>query len=243
MSSYLLPVQVEQKKGEVTPFLEVVLENGKLLLHSSKVNYSFGALHDLFFRTFHALKMQERKIDQTLILGLGAGSVVNLLREDFSQAGPVLGVEKDGVVLDLAKKYFHIDQTRDLNIIHQDAYDFIAGCKTKFDLIVIDLFVEDSTPAQFAEDDFLKAIQNRLNEGGLVCYNRIVNSSEEMNKSSRLIEAFNRLIGPSFVLQYEMGNCLNWMVVYDGGTAKNTKEIPVFKPGDFSSLTSNAGRY
>jgi hypothetical protein len=41
-TSFLSPVKVEERKGAVTPRLEIYLSNGRYILNSVRVNYSFG---------------------------------------------------------------------------------------------------------------------------------------------------------------------------------------------------------
>ena len=74
-TSFLSPVKVEERKGAVTPRLEIYLSNGKYTLDSARVNYSFGGLHAVFRKAFSRFNICERDISNALILGFGTGSV------------------------------------------------------------------------------------------------------------------------------------------------------------------------
>lgn len=229
--SYLMSYPVEERTGQLTPHLEVVLQNGQLHLNSERVNYSFGALHDLFLKTFQNLDIGKRELRQVLVLGLGAGSVVSLLREDFKQTCPITGVEMDGVVLELGEKYFEMGGYPNLAIHQEDAFDFVSRCTVLFDLIIIDLFVEDATPPQFVQTDFLERLNKLLSASGLLCYNRMVTDQEAMQETIHLSDALTRISGPVFMFEYAMSGCTNWILVHDKLADSMPKDSSKFKPG------------
>lgn len=215
LSSYISPCHIEQRKGQITPFLEVVLDSGKLLLNTSLVNYSYGSLHDIFHKTFKKLNIREREIKNVLILGFGAGSIASLLTDTFHKNCTITGVEADKVVIELAKKYFNIDRQKKLTIHETDAYNFVLKCPEKYDLIAVDIFVDDETPQKFSDDHFLSALGNLLAQSGIICYNRMLATSRSEKQENELIESFNHLIGPNSIMKYYSGGRTNWMIVHD----------------------------
>ncbi len=214
-ASYIFPWRIEQRKGRLTPYLEVVLENGKLVLNTKHVNYSYGALHDIFYKTFKKINIQERDINNVLILGFGGGSIASMLTDTFNKNCSITGIEADEVVIELAKKHFHIDRLKKLTIYITDAYDFVSKCTETFDLITVDLFVEDETPEKFSDSKFLSAISRLLTPSGIVCYNRMLPALKSENKEDELINSFNQFIGPNSILKYYTGGRTNDMIVHD----------------------------
>ncbi|MCE9538257.1 MAG: methyltransferase domain-containing protein [Bacteroidetes bacterium] len=201
--------------GQITPFLEVVLDGGKLLLNTSHVNYSYGSLHDIFHKTFKKLNIREREIKNVLILGFGAGSIASLLTDTLHKNCTITGVEADKVVIELAKKHFNISRVKKLNIHETDAYNFVLKCTEKYDLIAVDIFVDDETPQKFSDDQFLSAISNLLTPSGIICYNRMISVSKSEKHENELIESFNKLIGPNSIMKYYSGDRTNWMIIHD----------------------------
>ncbi len=215
LASYVFPFPIEQKKGKITPCLEVVLENGKLVLNTAHVNYSFGSLHDIFYKTFKKINISDREIKNVLILGFGGGSIASLLTETFSKDCTITGIEADEVVIELAKKYFNIDKFKKLTIHNTDAYDFVLKCTGMFDLITVDIFIDDETPQKFSDKQFLFAISSLLSSSGIICYNRMVPFSKSEILEDRLINSFEEIIGPNLIYKYVTGGRTNNMIVYD----------------------------
>jgi len=215
LSSYLFPFPIEQRKGRITPFLEVVLENGKLVLNTAHVNYSYGSLHNIFYKTFKKINIQEREIKNVLILGFGAGSIASLLEDTFHKNCTITGIEIDEVVIELAKKHFNIGRLKKLTIHDTDAYNFVLNCIETFDLIAIDIFIDDKTPKKFSDDKFLSALSGLLKPSGVICYNRMLPVSKSEINEEELITSFNQLIGPNSIFKYSTGGRTNNMIVHD----------------------------
>lgn len=188
--SYFVREVVELRSTPIHPRLEVVAINGRLLLNGLTVNYSFGSLHRVFQEAFARLHLADERIETALVLGMGAGSVVELLCELPHPPRSITAVELDPVVVELAKKHFHVDRHPGLEIVTADAQDFIVRGRSRFDLIVVDLFVDAEIPATFQTAGFLRAARDRLAPGGLLVYNRMAQNDAERARS----EAFARLV-------------------------------------------------
>ena len=53
----------------------------------------------------------------------------------------------------------------------QDASRFLESTARGYDLIVVDLFIDDQVPAQFGQEAFIKSLQTHLNRGGMLIHN------------------------------------------------------------------------
>ncbi len=215
LTSYIFPYTIEKKQGRLTPSLEVVLENGKLVLNTALVNYSYGSLHDIFYKTFQKINIQDRTIKKVLILGFGGGSVASILKDNFQKECAITGIEADEIVIELAKKHFSIERFKNLTMLNTDAYNFVLKCTETFDLIAVDIFVDDETPEKFSDNLFLSALSNLLCPSGVICYNRMLPDSQSEEQGTKLINAFNQLIGANSILKYYTGGRTNWMIVHD----------------------------
>lgn len=219
ITSYLYPLVVEQRVGKVTPYLEVMLVNGKYILDSSKVNYSYGALHKIFDQTFHKFNLNAREVTNVLILGFGAGSVASLLREKYNIQSGIIGVEKDPVVIDLAHKYFNVSRFQNLELICEDAFRYVQICNKQFDMIVVDLFIDDQVPKCFHEKEFLKQLNRLLLYHGVLFFNKMVNNTKQKAEFNELAANMEELFGHSLTYKVTRDGADNYMLIHDRRTA------------------------
>lgn len=213
--SYVKSVNIEKRTGENLPVLEVNIRNGKYVLDGEKVNYSFGTLHDLFNASFKKYQIKEKSIKDALILGFGAGSVADILTNKLKMNCKIKGVEQDPVVIQIARKYFNSDDLKDTTIACEDAFKFIATDNELYDLIVIDIFVENRVPMTFLMKEFIRLVHQRLRTGGIVFFNKINDNAFQEDETNRLIqtmsEEFKGDIHTFFFYKSGTSNC---MLVY-----------------------------
>lgn len=167
------PVLLRKETGTLTSTLEVVLENGRKMLHAETVNYSFGALHDVFRHAITTAGIPEFKPQTVLILGYGAGSIAHILTRELSLRPQITGVDADEVVLKLAREEFEANLIPKLTLVCARAENYLSQHPDKYDLICVDLFVEAHVPPQCQTASFLTQLHLHLNEGGKLLYNFI----------------------------------------------------------------------
>jgi len=194
MVSYLYPVIVEKRKGTVTPYLEVVKSNGKYVLNSDNANYSYGGLHALFNSFFKRIAIKKYDIKSVLVLGMGAGTVVSLLKQKYKIDCSITAVEKDDVVIELAKKYFQIEKFKALRIVNDDAFEYVKTTHKKFDLIISDLFIDGNVPEQFASSEYITNLKRISNTNSCLIYNKMT----EDPKHKKEVKAFEKLFSDVF---------------------------------------------
>ena len=197
--SYLFPQRLAIAEGHGGAHLEVVLNNGKLMLNANQSNYSFGGLHLIFEQLFDQIQIGKYDIKKVLLLGLGAGSVVDLLVNKHGLKCAITGVELDATVIDLAKKYFDIEKYTSLKIVQADAFELVQNNNEKYDLIVVDLFVGDTVPAAFASEEFIQNLRRLCNEKCCVVYNKMTDNAEHKEELKALSAKFD-LVFPGWEL-------------------------------------------
>lgn len=171
--SYIWGLRICTLHSALNGKLEVWYISGKYKLDSEKANYSFGSLHRLFQKVFREINLTARNPESLLLLGLGAGSIVSVLRDELNMTTRITGVEHDDRIIQLAKEYFGIDRYAGLTIVHQDAAIFVAANDQKFDCIVIDLFYDRNVPEKFLQRSFLDHCFRHLSENGILIFNYI----------------------------------------------------------------------
>jgi spermidine synthase len=218
ITSYLYPIKVEQCTGTVSPHLEVNLVNGKYMLDTSKVNYSYGALHKIFDKTFNDFNLKAREVKNVLILGFGAGSVASLLTDTYSIGCKITGIEKDQVVIHLARKYFNIKRFKNLDLICNDAYDYVQTHNKKFDVIVVDIYIDDEIPKCFHEKRFIKQLDRLLQYNGVLFFNKVVNNSKQKEEFTELTTNIEEIFGHSLTYKLSKNGLEHCIVIYDRKT-------------------------
>jgi spermidine synthase len=115
-----------------------------------------------------------------LVLGVAGGSVIKTLVDEIKFKGKITGVEIDANVIDIANRYFELDKIQNLEIVIDDAFEFVLKTKLKYDLIIIDIFEDTSMPNFLFQDFFINRINSLLNLNGFILFNTmVINKIEE----------------------------------------------------------------
>lgn len=113
------------------------------------------------------LKLQDCK--RLLILELGAGSILKS-PEEREYSGEICAVEIDPVVLEIAREHFDIARFS-AEVIKADAGQFLQQEQRKFNLIIVDLFIDDQIPDPFLKVKFWQLICDRMATKGQLLFN------------------------------------------------------------------------
>lgn len=156
-------------KSDFSGELEVTWYNGIKLLDSKHANYSYGQLQEVL--AFGLSKIDFKDAKQILLLGMGGGSVITSLRNQFNFQRKIIAVEFDQKIIELAETEFGISAHHKLDIKYEDALSYVENCQTDFDLIIIDLFIDDKVPEKFYKRMFWQNIQRILSAKGSILFN------------------------------------------------------------------------
>lgn len=170
--SYLINYPLENKKSKWSEKLLLKLNNGSLELSTENAVYSYGRYYYAFGESYKRLNISQYPIENVLILGLGMGSILELLEEHFDKLNFV-GVEADNKVIELFNKYICPKKGFNIEIKNDDAYEYVQKREQTFDLINIDLFIDDVIPHPFHDITFLDNVKKLLSKDGIVLFNRL----------------------------------------------------------------------
>jgi spermidine synthase len=151
--------------------MEIVVHRGKKMLDSQNANYSYGAAHELWKMMLS--KAPLKNVESILILGLGGGTIIRLLREKFRFEGKITTVELDAVIIKLAKEEFGIERDARTKIICDDAVHFIGSKKGRFDLILVDISIDFDLPPAILSSEFWSNLILRINPSGMIIFNAL----------------------------------------------------------------------
>lgn len=192
--SYIYPIIVESSSSKVNSLLEVVFRDGRYQLNSTNANYSYGGLYDLFQQIFKEVYIDWEKVNNVLILGFGTGCSVPLIQK-YNPNCSIIGVEIDEKVIEFGYTYFKVDKYANTAIVCDDAFRFVNSSTQKFDLIIIDVYIDTKVPEEFETEGFLKNLKKILNKEGLVIFNKLICSKEMKHQVPKLKALYQEVFG------------------------------------------------
>ncbi len=212
LKSWFVPVGIEEVRGQLDHTLEVNMYRGKTFLDSEQVNYSYGSLQDVFDHAFIKTDLYDQSISTCLILGFGSGSVADLLLKKCNPKMVITGIEADIEVIRLAKKHFPISTSESVTIIHDTANDFAEQDRNTYDLIVIDVFIEDVVPETCQSREFLVHIKKLLAPSGKIYFN-MMDIATELTQQGELAKRMKSVFGSVIDIPVHRGGAGNHVYV------------------------------
>jgi predicted membrane-bound spermidine synthase len=208
--SHLTPLTLEEAASEYNPELSVVLDKGRLQLMSGNAIYSWDDLYRNFTTAFEQLKPENRAIQDVLLLGLGLGSVPYILEKKHHTQFHYTAVELDETVAELASRYTLSRLKSPVEIVTADAEIFVQVTEEQYDMIVVDIFEDNTTPEVFESLGFLEVCNDLLRPNGLLLYNRLCQNPADLQRTSEFFEQVFKAVFPN-AIRIDTGG--NWILV------------------------------
>ncbi|MCH2044710.1 MAG: methyltransferase domain-containing protein [Saprospiraceae bacterium] len=206
--SYLYDIKVESTSSPYNECLDVFLSKGRYSLATKNAVYSYEDLYWNFRIAFEKLPLDQLNIQKVLILGLGLGSIPLLLEQKFEQNYTYTVVEIDAKVIELAQKYGFASRglSSPIELVCADAFSYLENCTASYDLIAIDLFIDNEVPEQFERIDFLQNTKRCLSPKGILMYNRLAYKKNLAKKTQSFFQDTFKKIYPMAIELEIKGN-------------------------------------
>lgn len=176
--SHLTEQVLETTSSEHNDFLQVCLISGRLQLVAQDAIYSFGDYYLNFRKLFERFDFEQLPLrSNVLVLGLGLGSIPELLEDYIGVEYEYVAIEIDPVIIDLATRYSLPKLRSPLEVVQADAYAFLQIDHRKYDLICVDVFQDATIPDHLNGDDFLDLLKESIAPGGAIVYNRLADTT------------------------------------------------------------------
>ena len=133
---------------------------------------------------------ESRDISSLLILGLGAGNVLERIPENVV----IDMVEIDPRVVALSKEVLNFRLGENQQLIIDDARHFLRVTNKRYDLILVDLFLGNTLPIHVFTEEAFELMKSRLNPQGLV----LVNLEGGIGKEDKQIATIMKTAGAVF---------------------------------------------
>jgi len=190
--SYLIPIKIFKKKSARSKTIEVTWTNGELVLDSENTNYSYGSLQRILRYGLRNIGYKAiLDMDHILLLGVAGGSVVKTLVDEIEYKGKITGVEIDSEMIQIANEYFNLNQIKQLEIIIDDAFEFVLKTKDQYNLIIIDIFEDTKMPNFLFERFFSERVCSLLKEKGFVLFNTMILDEAHNVRNRKYIAEIN----------------------------------------------------
>lgn len=190
MMRFLFPHVVVKTSSKYNPDIRIIREwrGLKLLVNGSRQSGPYiKKLWEQAFREFRLKQLQN--IKSILVLGIGGGTVIELLSTRYPQAA-IAAVDIDSTMIAIAKEYFQIDHIPRLRIIRADAKEFSSS--QQFDLIIVDLFIGREIPRFVSTTGFYQRLRKMLSPRGALILNYL-RELEYQRKSDALLRSLQRI--------------------------------------------------
>lgn len=189
--SYIIPVKIFKTNSSLSKTIEVTWANGELVLDSENTNYSYGSLQRILRRGLKNLGFEKIvKMEHILVLGVAGGSVIKTIVDEIHYEGKITGVDIDPEIIHIANKFFKLDEIKNLDIIIDDAFEFVLKTKDRYDLIIIDIFQDTKMPNFLFEKFFIDRICFLLKSKGMVLFNTMCLTASDNYRNQNFIKDF-----------------------------------------------------
>lgn len=195
---FFYPKVIETRNSKINGEIQVTKLFGTYRLIIGNCTQSGGLIEPIWKK---ALKVSKKKFSlrnpKVLILGLGAGTAAKLVT-DIWKNSKVIGIELDPAVIDLAKKYFKLNEIQNLKVIKADAIKWVYRkakdkSKTKFDLILVDMYIGSKPSAKTSSQSFFLSLEKLISNKGVILFNRLI-----IKNRKNQIEHFQLILSKSF---------------------------------------------
>jgi spermidine synthase len=143
-------------------------------IQANGLTQSGGVVTGMWKQTIKKIYNLQFKINNCLILGLGGGTLVELVKNSWPEA-KITGIDIDPEIIELGKKYLGLDNS-DVHVIIGDVIkipNLPNFPNKKFDLIIVDLYNGDQFPKKFEDEKFLKLMHKLISKKGILIFNRL----------------------------------------------------------------------
>ncbi len=152
---------------------ELILNEGEAI-HSiyDSTNLLTGGPWDymLVASAFRPAQASEVRPQDIAILGLAGGTAARQYVAAYGNSVQVTGVEIDPDILDVAHRYFHLDEPN-VHPVVADARYWIDTTSSKYDVIVMDAYRQPYIPFHLTTREFFSEVRGHLRTGGVAVVN------------------------------------------------------------------------
>ena len=181
--------------------------------------WDFFTVGPLFSESFNPAN-----VHSAAIVGLAGGTAARELSVAYPGVA-IDGIEIDGKIAELGKRYFGLDTVPKLNLIIEDGRYYLNRTQNRYDIVAVDAFDQPYIPFQLTTTEFFQTVAAHLNPGGAAVIN--VGRTET---DFRLID----------VISSTMREVFPYVFAIDVPGYNNTMLVGLYSPASIDAFTHNA---
>jgi spermidine synthase len=131
----------------------------------NKEGFYTGIYHDYFLPL--PLLYPKSKV---LVIGLGGGTIPFLIKRMYGERVSVDVVEPERRMIPAAKKFLKLKKLN-FKVIVGDGFKYVKSVSSRYDIIVLDAFIDDKIPKQFLGHEFIETASRALRKDGVLAIN------------------------------------------------------------------------
>lgn len=191
--SYFYPIKIYSQKSSLSQTLEITWSNGDLVMDSLNTNYSYGSLQRILKLGLKNIGFAKiKQMQHILVLGVAGGSVIKTLIDEMEFKGKITAVEIDSEIITIANRFFKLNEISQLEIVIDDAFEFVLKTTKKYDLIIVDIFQDTKMPNFLFESFFIDRICLLLKSKGNILFNTMLLNEADNLRNKKLITDFKK---------------------------------------------------
>ena len=202
--SYFIPVLISKTATPENPLLELYVYRGRYQLATADALYSDGAAYTPLKIAFKHLKHELPAVKHALVLGTGLASAVHVMKQTGNNPDFTL-VEYDNTILKMAMVYLP-DYKGNIHPVCADANQFMKENKSRYELLVVDIFISRAVPEFVTTAEFLNMCKAAIKPGGHFVMNYIIQQKEEWHRVDAILRSL-------FPMSYCIDNGINRIII------------------------------
>jgi spermidine synthase len=119
---------------------------------------------------FRPAQVTEVQPKEVAILGLAGGTAARQYTAAYGASVQITGVEIDPAILDVAHRYFHLDEPN-VHPVVADARYWLDTQAGKYDVVVMDAYRQPYIPFHLTTREFFTEVRDHLRPGGVAVVN------------------------------------------------------------------------
>jgi len=214
--------------------LNLVLNEGHAVhsIYNPKQVLTGGYWDYYMIAPFFNKGMQEQNVKSAYIVGLAAGTVPRIMTAGYGDGLKIEGAELDPAILEVGRKYFHMDEQKNLKAVAQDGRYYLLASQQKYDIIAVDAFRQPYIPFHLTTQEFYKLSYDHLSEDGVLVANIGSPAAADGKRDYRLVEA----------LASTMRSVFPSVQIIDVNGTFNTVVVATRQPTDLADFQENVAR-
>jgi len=193
MAFSIFPKTIYKTQSKISG--EIIVRDwlGERSLIVQGVIQSGGVVRAFWKTALKKLKAEKDQLKSCLVLGLGGGSVFRLVAgwpsfwgfflpqksKGFWPQAKIVSLEIDVEIIKAARRFFGLDNFKNLKIINSDAFGWLGSHRQKFDLILVDLYLGRKFPKEAEKNRFFENLKKNLAKNGIIVFNRLKKDQTE----------------------------------------------------------------